>query len=85
MTENPPSFFTKYRVPYPQIRIREASGTLYGETSPDGVTWTNGPGSTTVGWSYASGVQLSLGVAIVPSYTTPAYPGYAQFDQVAVQ
>lgn len=70
---------------YPQIRIREASGTLYGETSPDGVTWTNGLGSTTVGWSYASGVQLSLGVAIVPSYMTPAYPGYAQFDQVAVQ
>jgi hypothetical protein len=70
---------------YPLVRIREASGTLYGETSPDGITWTNGLGSTTVGWSYNSGVSLSIGVAIVPSYTTPTYPGYVQFDQVAVQ
>lgn len=70
---------------YPLVRIREASGTLYGETSPDGITWTNGLGSTAVGWGYTTGVSLSLGVAIVPSYTTPTYPGYVQFDQVAVQ
>lgn len=70
---------------YPFVRIREASGTLYFDTSPDGVTWTNTLGSTTVSWSYTSGVILNLGAAIVASHTTPSNPGYVQFDQVAVQ
>lgn len=62
------------------LRLREASGTLYYETSPDGDTWT-----TLFGHADPfdlSSVYLQLGAA---SYQTTMTPGMAIFDNFNVQ
>ena len=57
------------------------AGTIYADTSPDGVTWTN-LGSTTVGWSITSGV--SFGISVGADSTTVG-PSAATFVGMTLQ
>jgi hypothetical protein len=59
------------------LRIREAAGTLYQETSPDGVTWTERGSAATPWWIGQVTVNLGAGTW---SYTDT--PGRAEFDNV---
>lgn len=60
------------------LRIREAAGTVFFETAPDGLTWVNqySTSSSTPSWSLTS-VQVSL---YAQRDTTNASPGYTTFD-----
>jgi hypothetical protein len=60
-------------------RLREASGTVYADTSDDGVTWTN-LASTTVSWALTN-ILIDLEVGA----NGAAYPGFTQFDLFTIQ
>ena len=58
-------------------QIREAAGTLYFETSPDGVTYTQFATAPTPSWAFAVDVTLEAG-----AYQTETNPGSARFGQI---
>lgn len=59
-------------------RIRESAGTIYWDTSPDGMVWTNRRSKTS-----GIGVPLNMGVVLMAGYwDTEPSPGTAMFDNL---
>jgi hypothetical protein len=60
-------------------RLREASGTIYGEVSANGISWSMPSGfSVAPGWSYTSGTHVGVG-----TYVASTYSGTASFDNLS--
>lgn len=62
------------------VRIREASGTLYWETSPDGITWTARRTAATPSW-VASATDMFVSLI---SHRNSGVANYAEFDNFNV-
>ncbi|MEU0912126.1 chitosanase [Streptomyces althioticus] len=62
------------------VRIREASGTVYWETSPDGITWTSRRTMATPAW-VASATDMSVSLS---SHRNAGTANYAEFDNFNV-
>ncbi|MGW0566088.1 hypothetical protein [Streptomyces tauricus] len=59
------------------LRLREASGTLYWETSPDGITWTVRRSETDPAWASDGHLEVQL-----ICHRADGTPDYAEFDDV---
>lgn len=72
-------FLTYSAVDHAWLRIREDAGTLYWDTSADGVTWTNRRTATTPAW--AADTDLSF---LLEAHRDTGTNDFAEFDNVNI-